>query len=502
MGGLIVPQLFGILAMSILASLAVLWALGLRARPGTVTFSSPLESAHLSSFLFQGDNLVDHDIPAPQGHGSLADTFEDWSDLRPLLAERFDGLPKSLSSLPDGASRIFEAQVLDAPFTLTLIRSDETIRAELRSDVPPVPFSWLGALVQSDAAYQAQTILDHAPLPLWKIDSTGRLTWRNAKGSEMERDLGEPPQHKVEMARFSLPERDSDSPRWFEMNTQPLDEGQLLYATDVTSVIRAETAQRDFVQTLAKTFGHLTTGLAVFDKNRQLALFNPALVDLTGLPVSFLSARPDVLRFFDELRERQVLPEPKNYKDWRDQIRDMIAQADDGTYTEIWNLPAGVTYRVTGRPHPDGAVAFLFQDISAEIMQTRTFRSQIDLGQAVIDGLDEAIVVISSGNVVLMCNSAASELVGIDPGTSFADMSLNDLLEACRVRFAGDALWTVFEAGLRDGAAHQKGPGRYLNSASGQRLRYQIKPLTGGARLLSFTVQPRLAQSAPVNAAE
>lgn len=502
MGAWMIPQLFSVLAVSVLASLAVLWVIGLRTRPPSPSFSSPLENAHVSSFLFRGDTLVDHDVPTSPDRLSLVDSLEDWSDLRPMLAERFDGLPTSLANLPAGASEDYEARVLDAPFHLSISRSDEVIHVELRSDLPPVPFTWLGALVQGDAAIQAQTVLDHAPLPLWKTDSSGRVIWRNAKGAEVEKAKGGLPEREGESDRFSLPGPDEDNPRWFKMNALPLEDGQLLCATDVTPVIQAESDRRDFVQTLAKTFAHLSTGLAVFDKNRQLALFNPALVDLTGLPVNFLSARPDVLRVFDELRERQVLPEPKNYKDWRDQIRDVIAQAHDGSYSETWNLPAGVTYRVTGRPHPDGAVAFLFQDISAEIMQTRNFRSQIDLGQAVIDGLDEAIVVISSNNLVLMCNTAASKLLDIDPSASFADMSLDDLLQACRDRLAGDALWTVFEAGLRDGAAHQQGPGRYLNSATGQRLRYQIKPLTGGARLLSFSVQSQPAEPASVNAAE
>ena len=29
----------------------------------------------------------------------------------------------------------------------------------------------------------------------------------------------------------------------------------------------------------------------------------------------------------------------------------LVAAAIEGTYTEIWNLPTGATFRISGRPH-------------------------------------------------------------------------------------------------------------------------------------------------------
>jgi hypothetical protein len=63
---------------------------------------------------------------------------------------------------------------------------------------------------------------------------------------------------------------------------------------DITEIVRAQQAQKNFVQTLTKTFATLAIGLAIFDRNRQLMLFNPALIDLPALPADFLSARPNL----------------------------------------------------------------------------------------------------------------------------------------------------------------------------------------------------------------
>ena len=123
------------------------------------------------------------------------------------------------------------------------------------------------------------------------------------------------------------------------------------YAEDVNAVVNTEIAQRNFVKTLAKTFAQLSIGLAIFDRDRQLALFNPALIDLTALLADFLSARPNVLSFFDRLRDNQMMPEPKNYNSWRHQMADRIEAAADGRYQETRLLPSGSIYRVSGRPH-------------------------------------------------------------------------------------------------------------------------------------------------------
>ncbi|MAJ04508.1 MAG: hypothetical protein CMH03_07285, partial [Marinovum sp.] len=49
--------------------------------------------------------------------------------------------------------------------------------------------------------------------------------------------------------------------------------------------------------TLGKTFAEMSVGLAVFDQNHRLVLFNPALIDLTLLGADFLSERPILIHF-------------------------------------------------------------------------------------------------------------------------------------------------------------------------------------------------------------
>jgi len=288
-------------------------------------------------------------------------------------------------------------------------------------------------------------------------------------------------------SRVRIGEVRGGNARVFDIHHVPRD-GQILhFARDMTPLVHAQTVQREFVQTLTKTFANLTTGLAIFDKRRRLTLFNPALVDLTGMNVPMLSARPDLMDFFDHLREAQIMPEPRNYADWRTQIRDAVSQADAGLYHDVWSLPDGLTYRITGRPHPDGAVAFLFEDISSEITLTRRFRTQIDLRQSVLDNLDEAIAVFAPNNLLMFCNTPCTTLLKIDPDRGFADMPLRDVLSAAHAAFGDSTQWRGFADPLAIDPAALPGAAT-VPLRGGRRARCRLTPLGGGVRMLHINV--------------
>jgi PAS domain-containing protein len=115
----------------------------------------------------------------------------------------------------------------------------------------------------------------------------------------------------------------------------------LNYAVDVSAEMQAEQTLRNFIDTLTMTFAHLPIGLAVFDRERRLALFNPALSDLTRLEPDWLAGRPDFYGFLDRLRERHRMPEPKDYRGWRQQLAEMEPKAAQGTYQATWPLAIG-----------------------------------------------------------------------------------------------------------------------------------------------------------------
>ncbi len=445
--------------------------------------------------LFEGETLVDCSAAAQPLLVGLGKEPR-WPEIARRFGYRFPGFPSS----PDGmasekkislAARGREGLCLDCE------HMDGLIRVRIRKATTPEEIA-----PSSDEAAVLREGLANTPDPIWITDVSGAPFWTNIAHDTLldstSKSEGATRRATTLFAgmldgkadgtpiRVSMGVGSEDERRWFDVTRTRLEDLFIFYASDVTAVVKAEMAQRNFVQTLAKTFAQLSIGLAIFDRNRQLILFNPALLDLTGLPVDFLSARPQMLTVFDRLRDLRIMPEPKNYASWRDQMEALAREAAQTGYAETWMLPSGSTYRVTGRPHPDGAVAFLIEDVSSEVSLTRQFRSDVRIGSSVIDEIEDGLVVFDTTGVVTICNRAYRAMWKSDPEAAFADFTLTDAIrfwrDACDPSPAFDALRTQIEA--------IEGRGEWVIHISGrpskELLTCRVDPLPDGATMVRF----------------
>ncbi|WP_138935800.1 PAS-domain containing protein [Roseovarius arcticus] len=484
-------------ALAALISFAVLWCVG-RFIPSPPRAVAPWHSGDAeASYLFQDDLMFDHDAGALP---TAEDGAQTWAAMRTWLDHRFADLPASLEGLIEDTPFLAAPREAGDTAVLRLTRTVHGTRVTLTDPPHAAPAERHDMRASAARMTDITDTFNAAPHPIWKTGTDGTILWRNAACEAAFDPALHPGEHTAQgdspTSRFCVTPQGGSRPKWYELCTTEHNWGGLHYATDVSQVVSAERMQKDFVQTLTKTFAYLPTGLAVFDRNRKLVLFNPALIDLTSLGAEFLIAQPNLMAFFDSLRDRHVMPEPRSYSSWRTQIGEVIDAAEGGHYQETWSLPNDVTYRVTGRPHPDGAVAFLFDDISAEVMAERRFRAELDLRQSALDCLPEAVIVIGPNNVLAFCNTAATELLNIDPDASFADMTVPDLMRACATALPAPSVWSEVERRLR-----QRQPDAPLRKsaeiAPNHCLTYRAEALSGGARMLMLRSTIDAAQQIP-----
>ncbi len=236
------------------------------------------------------------------------------------------------------------------------------------------------------------------------------------------------------------------------------------FAASADAAVRAERFLREFVQTLTRTFATLNTGFAIFDRQRNLQLFNPAIIELTGIRADFLASRPTLADFLDQLRELRMVPEPKDYPGWRRQINNLESAAANGHHLEEWSLPCGRVFRVQGSPHPDGAIALLFEDITSEIVIRREYREKLALNKTVLDQLDDSLAVFGPDGKLVLSNR------------SYRD-NWSDEASA-----AHEALRRSFlDPGIEPDECGGSIPG-----PAGQQIGWSISQVSGGYRMLRF----------------
>ena len=498
---------------SFLVAAISLWLFSRNTQTGRrSTYDLMIESDAQTAFLFENDKLVDASQSARKLLGSKSDTTSDWQRLITAFSPQFSTLADDLTALADAGSLTLVPDNPDDPTRIEAEWWDGFARLKVTNVRPETEKPLIDDVSLAALESELETLrrtAKLAPYLVWQEDRNGKITWANSAYLSLAKSMlhdgqtdGWPParlfDHPAEVnttnaqtIRVSVADQDSGGPLWFDLACKKVNESALCFATPADAIVQAETSLNRFVQTLTKTFAHLSIGLAVFDKNRQLALFNPALTDLTKLPFDFLSARPTLFAFLDRLREKQMMPEPKDYKNWRHQMTALEEAAADGSYEEMWTLPNGQTYKVNGRPHPDGAVALLFEDISAEISLTRNFREELQMGQSVFDSLDEAIVVFSPTGLITLSNAAYTKLWGVDPSTTFGEMSVIDATRSWQNICDPTPIW----GDLRDFVCNPSERTEWFGDATlddGRALTCQFTPLSSGATLVKF-----LAQKAP-----
>ncbi len=487
-----------------IAFLSILFAAKLGGAPVLPVAHSPSGKQLSATFLFDGDGLADTNSTNLK---DILDPDSDevtWSSFVTAIRAQIQEFPNSTHSFVDGVVHRFASK--DSAINASLVKQGPLTKVILSNWPTKFLQDGSSAQISNDSKAELDTLrhaISGTPYPVWETNDAGKINWANDAYDSLATTLRKPPTDEGRQTIFHLPEllpaettyrtsiadEEKNASYWFDVSTVCSGANQMHYATDANAVVSAEIAQRNFVQTLTKTFAQLSIGLAIFDRNRQLALFNPALIDLTSLPADFLSARPNLSSFFDRMRDNRMIPEPKDYRSWREQLADLVVAASNGRYCETWTLPSGLTYRVTGRPHPDGAVAFLFEDISAEISLTRRFRAELELTQSVVDLMPDAVVVFSPVGNLTFCNKAYRLMWGVDPESSFADISIRDSLRQWKSQCTDCNEWSRIYDSVVDYDARVNWSTSATMEEYGS-VKLSVAPINGDSTIISFQRTP------------
>lgn len=462
-------------------------------------------------FIFREQTLIDCSARAQalllslSGTGTQRAEQSPWLMLRDYLIPRFPGIDAALAGLSHkGCVQLDAAGAPQLSLTASYLNGLVHLRLSDCSDESALlAMDRLGYDALQKELRTMRFVLRHMPGLVWQENADGQVIWANSaylraleQGPEAETILSWPlpkvfdAPNPSPQSRLALEQEGKT--RWFSHVAVTEDGCTTHFANPIDAAVQSETARRQTLQTLTHTFSALPIGLALFDSDRRLQVFNPALVDLTGLQPLFLAARPSFEQVLYSLRESRMLPEPKDFNSWRKEILDMELAAENGDYAEEWSLDSGKTYLVTGRPQPDGAIALFMQDITSEATLTRSFRAEIDTAQNALDGLEQAVVIFGLNGQALLSNAEYSNLWNMDPCSDLADRGLSQAIsvwsEACEPTTFWARLAEFVASRLRDPDSGQQRP-HISGSAkllSGEVMRMKACRLAGGSTMLLF----------------
>jgi len=362
-----------------------------------------------------------------------------------------------------------------------------------------------GAALPTAARFAA--FLDARPEPAWIAGADGAVQWGNkawlsALGAQ---GVAEALSRRLSFDRgadalaseaANLGER-RDAIRWasaggrrraFRFVAEPLEGGGVgVWAQDATEVEETRETLRRHVEAHDETLNHITEAVAIFSQARRLSFHNAAFAELWGLEPAWLAERPTHSEILDRLRQRRRLPETADYAKWK--IAELARYETLGPQPDdLWTLPDGRTLRVVRQPHPLGGLLLLFSDMTGELKLKAQYNALIQVQQATLDKLSDAVSVFGSDGRLRLHNEAFASFWNVTPIELTAAGDFEGVVELCIPRLHDKAFWRELKGRVADPDPEARAPTSGEVKTSDNRIvAYQSRPLPDGATLIAFT---------------
>jgi hypothetical protein len=356
------------------------------------------------------------------------------------------------------------------------------------------------------SATRLAALLDGRDAPAWIAGADGAPVWANrawleavgaetvaqaaAKGLSFDRETD-----SLAAEAANLSER-RELIRWapvagrrraFRFVAQPLDGGgAAVFADDVTEIEDTRETLKRHVEAHDETLNHIADAVAIFSQKRRLSFHNTAFAEIWGLEPAWLAERPTHGEILDRLRQRRRLPETADYAAWKADELSHYEEVEPGP-DDLWSLPDGRTLRVVRQPHPMGGLLVLFSDITGELRLNAQFNSLVQVQQATLDKLNDAVAVFGADGRLRLHNEAFARFWNVQPEDITAAANFEGVVDLCLPRLHDRQFWRDMKGRVADPDPQARAPATGEVKTSDDRIvSWQSRPLPDGATLIAF----------------
>jgi hypothetical protein len=276
--------------------------------------------------------------------------------------------------------------------------------------------------------------------------------------------------------------------RALRITAMPLPGGAVgAIAVDVTELEETREAFRRYEAAHDDTLDRLKDAVAIFTAERRLSFHNRAFAELWQLDAAWLAEQPSHGEVLDRLRQGRRLPETDDYA--RFKAGELHHYEDIGeTPDDVWTLPDGRTLRVGRQPHPLGGLLVLFSDVTDELRLKAQYNALIQVQQATLDKLNDAVAVFGSDGRLRLHNEAFERLWNVSAQALADAGDFEGVAELCLPRVHDLQFWTDLKARIGDPDPTARVPISGETRSSDRRIiAFQSRPLPDGATLIAFT---------------
>ena len=276
--------------------------------------------------------------------------------------------------------------------------------------------------------------------------------------------------------------------RAFHIAAQPLEGGGVgVWTDDLTELEDAREDAKRNVEAHDETLNRIDDAVVIFDQTKRLKFHNTAFAELWGLEPAWLSERPTHGEVLDRLRQRRRIPETADYGKWKAAELAYYEQLEAAP-DDMWSTPDGRTLRVARQPHPMGGMLLLFSDITGELKMKAQYNALIQVQQATLDKLSDAVAVFGSDGRLRLHNESFEKFWNITPLQLEAAGDFEGVVDLCVHKLHDMVFWKELKGRVADPDPSARMPITGEAQTSDDRMvEYRSRPLPDGATLIAFT---------------
>jgi hypothetical protein len=361
-----------------------------------------------------------------------------------------------------------------------------------------------GALTPAAETFAAFT--DARPEPAWIADASGAPQWVNrawlgaveaeSLAAARERGLsldGEADRIAREAAASGEPRvalrwvRTAAGRRALRFRAFPLEgRGAGVWSEDVTEAETAAEKLGGLESAQEAMLAQVADAVAVFGPDRRLTFHNAAFAHLWDLEPAWLADKPGHGQILDRLRQRGRLPERGDFASFKAgelaRHETLAASAE-----AIWRLPDDRSLKVVSQPHPSGGLMMVFSDVTPELRLRSQFNHLLQVQQATLDKLSDAVAVFGADARLRLHNEAFERFWAVTGGQLAAGLDFDSVVELGQRRVHDLHFWRELKARITDPDPAARAPMQAeIVTADRRVVAHQSRPLPDGATLISF----------------
>ena len=442
-----------------------------------------------------------------EGNGLVED---DVSDLRNAVqAAAMSGTSIERQVRAAGSNRIFEVRGGPAPApepagTVLLWFSDTSSAEAERSKLAH-------RIRQTEAALDSLThLIEAAPFPMWYRGPDLQLGLVNRAFVEAveARDAADVISRSTELIDASGPgsaraaaEVALESGKFFSQMQPatirgerrmmrivnvPLPTGAVAgFAIDVQEQEEARAELSRHMQSQRDLADRMTAGTAQFDADRNLSFFNQPFAVMAQLDPEWLAEGPEFDRVLERMRERNRLPEVRDFPVWKAERREWFTSPQE-VIEEDWILADGDHLRMVAQPLPDGGLRMFLEDRTEQVRLASARDTLLRVRAATFDNLFEAISVFASDGRLYLWNRRFRDVWDIEEERLTEHPRVDELVPAMARKLVNPTAAAQIREMVRHTTNERQPANGRISLTDGRHFEFAAVPLPDGNALFTM----------------